>query len=78
MYGAVLDLMGKSDQAVAYYTRFLDLRPPLQEEAGVDLCIAQYHADRGDMALARTYLQRAAEADPEAPGLAQLTARLAH
>jgi tetratricopeptide (TPR) repeat protein len=78
MYGAVLDLMGKPDQAVAYYTRFLDLRPPLQEEAGVDLCIAQYHADRGDMALARTYLQRAAEADPEAPGLAQLTARLAH
>jgi hypothetical protein len=76
MYGAVLDLMGKGDRAAVYYTRFLDLRPPRQDEGGVDVRLAQYHANRGETDVARTYLRRAAAANPNTPGLAQLSAQI--
>jgi tetratricopeptide (TPR) repeat protein len=76
MYAALLDLAGKPDEAVRFYSRLLELRPPARDEGAVELRLAQYHAGKGEMSLARLYLRQAAQADPTNPGIATLAARL--
>lgn len=75
-YASLLDLMDQPDQAARFYTRLMDLGPLPENAADIAIRLAQYHADRGETSLARTYLGRAVAADPGNPGIAWMAARL--
>ncbi len=75
-YATLLDVLGRVDEAMPFYARFLDLGPSPAEQAAAALRLAQYHALREDETLAREYLERATRADPANPDIAPLAARL--
>jgi len=75
-YASVLDAMGKGSEAVPFYARALEVGAPRNLEVGTALRLAQHHIARGERALARGYLDRAAGADPGNPGIARLRSQI--
>jgi len=75
-YGALLDMMGRQEEAVRFFSRLLDLGPSSRDESQLSVRLAQHHAARGEMERARAYLHRAAQADPSNPNIAVLRKRI--
>jgi hypothetical protein len=75
-YGGLLDAMGRGGEAVQFLSRMLEMGPSRKEEGQLAVRLAQYHAARGETERARTYLHRAAQADPSHPGIAPLRNRI--
>ena len=75
-YGGLLDAMGRGGEAVQFFSRMLEMGPSRKEEGQLAVRLAQYHAARGETERARTYLHRAAQADPSHPGIAPLRDRI--
>jgi len=69
-YGMLLDTMGRQEEAaVRFFSRPLDIGPSSRDESQLAVRLAQHHAARGEMEPARTYLRRAAQADPSNPNI---------
>jgi uncharacterized protein HemY len=66
------------ERAARYRERFLELGGSSAEEVAVALAVAQFHAARGEVNVARAYLARATALDPRNPAVARLSASLAH
>jgi hypothetical protein len=75
-YAALLDVMGRADEAVPFWEHLLALGPRPRDAAGVAIRLADYHAARGETALARTYLQTAIAADRTNPAIRIVAGRL--
>jgi tetratricopeptide (TPR) repeat protein len=75
-YGTLLDVMGRGGDAVRFFSRLLEIGPAPKEEGQAAVRLAQYHAGRGDTERARAYLHRAAQADPDNPGIDPLRNRI--
>jgi tetratricopeptide (TPR) repeat protein len=75
-YGALLDVMGRSGEAVQFFSRLLEIGPSRKEESHLAVRLAHHHASRGETERARAYLERAVQADPDNPGIAPLRKRI--
>ena len=75
-YGMLLDTMGRQEEAVRFFSQALDIGPSSRDESQLAVRLAQHHAARGEMERARTYLRRAAQADPSNPNIALVRRRI--
>jgi tetratricopeptide (TPR) repeat protein len=75
-YGALLDTMGRQEEAVPFFSRAIEVGSSSKDESQLGVRLAQHHAARGEMELARAYLHRAALADPSNPNIALFRKRI--
>lgn len=75
-YGSLRGIMGDTSDVVRFYTRFVDLHPAVEQELPLRLFLARYYAAKGNLAVARMHLARAAALDPSNPSVLDLRKRI--
>ncbi|MGE5716724.1 MAG: hypothetical protein ACM369_08760, partial [Acidobacteriota bacterium] len=75
-YGNLLEVMGRSREAVPLFERLLEIGQSRKEESWTAVRLGHHYAAIGQKERARAYADRAAQADPDNPDIPPLRKRI--